>query len=239
MSSKNPEWFYDEMKQVGVDFDSVEQVEKYDQEAAIVRKPEAEAAGIAKAVGLQSDHVVLEFGTGTGEIAIQLAKNCRKVIAADVSKTMLKYAERKARNRNITNVEFRHTGFLNYRKEEDVDVVLTQIALHHLPDFWKMIAIQNMYDALKEGGRLLLLDSILSFDTKDYINLMNGFIQMAGQYAGDNKAKEMVLNIRDEYPTFDWTIEAMLKKAGFSIDSIERHSGYFATFVCTKGKARS
>lgn len=238
MSSKNPEWFYDEMKQVGVDFDSIEQVEKYDQEAAIVRNPEAEAAGIAKAVGLQSEHVVLEFGTGTGEMAIQLAKSCRKVIAADVSKTMLKYAERKAGDRNITNVEFRHAGFLSYRKEEDVDVILTQIALHHLPDFWKMIAIQNMYDALQEGGRLLLRDSILSFDTQDYINFMNAYIQMAGQYAGDNKAKEMVLNIRDEYPTFDWAVETMLKKAGFSIDSIERHDGYFATFVCTKGKAR-
>ncbi|MEW5923353.1 MAG: class I SAM-dependent methyltransferase [Candidatus Zixiibacteriota bacterium] len=234
MSSKNPEWFYDEMKQVGVDFDSVEQVEKYDREAAVVRKPEAEAAGIANAVGLQSHQVVLEFGSGTGEIAIQLAGKCRKVIAADVSGTMLKYAEQKARDGSVTNIEFLHTGFLNYRKQEDVDVILTQIALHHLPDFWKMIAIQNMYDALKDGGRLLLRDSILSFDTKDYINLMNGFILMAEKYAGSNKAREMVLNIREEYPTFDWAIEEMLKRAGFRIDSVERHGGYFATFVCTK-----
>lgn len=234
MSPKNPEWFYDEMKQVGVDFDSLEQVEKYDHEAARTRNPEAEALGIIKAVELQSHFAVLEFGSGTGETAIQLAGKCRKVIAADVSKTMLKYAEKKARDRGISNIEFQHTGFLNFRKEEEVDVVLTQIALHHLPDFWKMIAIKNMYDALKSGGRLLLRDSILSFDIDNYINFMDGFIKTVEQLAGGNKAMEMVLNIREEYPTFDWIIEKMLLEAGFSINSIERHNGYFATFVCTK-----
>jgi hypothetical protein len=41
---------------------------------------------------------------------------------------------------------------------------VTQIALHHLPDFWKQIALIRIAGMLKDGGRLCLRDMVYSFD---------------------------------------------------------------------------
>jgi ubiquinone/menaquinone biosynthesis C-methylase UbiE len=234
MNSKNPEWYYDETKQVGIDYNSIIEVEKYDTDAKY-RDIEEEIKIISHAVNLQKDFTVLEFGTGTGELGITLAKNCKKVIAADVSKKMLDYASKKAADRGIKNIEFVHSGFLTYEKRDEViDAIVSQIALHHLPEFWKMIAIRNMYNLLKTGGKLCLIDCILSFDVNDFDNYMSNYLKMTEEVAGKNKAKEFIINIRDEFPAFDWVIENMLKKAGFTIDRIERYEGYFAGFICTK-----
>lgn len=50
--------------------------------------------------------------------------------------------------------EFLPGGFLTYQHQgPPLDAVVTQIALHHLPDFWKQIALLRIFDMLKEGGK--------------------------------------------------------------------------------------
>jgi len=234
MSSKKPEWYYDEKKQVGIDYNSEKEVESYDDDAKF-RDVEEEIKIISHAINLQKNHTILEFGTGTGELGIALAKKYKKVIAADVSEKMIAYASKKALKQKVKNIDFVHAGFLTYEKPKiEIDAIVTQIALHHLPDFWKMIAIKNMYGILKPGGKLCLIDCILSFDINDFDNFMKGYLEKTCKIAGENKAKEFIINIRDEFPTFDWVIENMLTKAGFTLDRVERYEGYFAGFVCTK-----
>lgn len=49
---------------------------------------------------------------------------------------MLAYIERRAQQSGLDNVVLVNAGFLGYRHEgEPVDVVVSQFALHHLPDF--------------------------------------------------------------------------------------------------------
>ncbi|SYZ72334.1 Ribosomal RNA adenine dimethylase [Candidatus Zixiibacteriota bacterium] len=235
MSDPQPDWFYDEFRQVGVDYNSIEEVERYDRDASPIRKLNEEVAHITGAINLKEDHTVLEFGCGTGEVTIELAKRCRKVIAVDVAQRMIDYAALKALERGIGNIDFVCSGFLNIeRPDREIDAIVTELALHHLPEFWKMIAIRRMYDLLKTGGRLYLMDIILSFDVGHYRAAMDEMVQFTNKFAGPNKAREMVLNLKEEYPSFDWVIEAMLLKAGFKVDSIIRYNGYFAVFVATK-----
>ncbi len=47
-------------------------------------------------------------------------------------------------------------------------------------------------------------------------------------------ANEVKINISQEYPTFDWIIEGMLTRAGFTIEKVDRHNGYIASFICKK-----
>jgi putative AdoMet-dependent methyltransferase len=142
---------------------------------------------------------------------------------------------KKATHRNVSDVEFVCSGFLTTdARENHYDAIVTQIALNHLAEFWKMIAIKKMYSALKSGGKLLLIDCILSFDVNEYVHHVNGYIEMVKNTAGPQKANDVVLNIKDEYPAFDWVIETMLFKAGFTIDKISRFNGYIASFLCTK-----
>jgi len=98
-----------------------------------------------KFTGLTHNQTVLEIGTGTGELTIEIARYCTKVFAADVSPTMLQFARQKARDRDVNNVEFHDGGFLTYMHAgEPLDIIISQLALHHLPGFWKLIALKRI-----------------------------------------------------------------------------------------------
>ncbi|MCX9010878.1 MAG: class I SAM-dependent methyltransferase [Candidatus Methanoperedens sp.] len=140
------EWAFDETKQIGIDYTDIKQVQSYDSSMQKLRDIKNENEGILKDINISKDHTIVEFGTGTGEFALEAAKYCSKVIAVDISKEMLRYAEMKAKSRNIKNIEFCNGGFLTYEhKAGNIDSIISQLALHHLTDFWKIIALKRIY----------------------------------------------------------------------------------------------
>jgi putative AdoMet-dependent methyltransferase len=85
---------------------------------------------------LQPEQSVLEMGTGTGEFAQEAARHCAQVYAVNLSEGMLRYAENKGQARGVANVKFLPGGFLTYKHVGvQLDCIVSQIALHHLPDF--------------------------------------------------------------------------------------------------------
>lgn len=229
------EWYYDEFKQVGINFESVEEVQAYDEKYKKSRDLKAELDFISKAIDLKPNSIVLEIGTGTAELAIGLAKSCKKVVATDVSETMLSYSQEKAINQSITNIEFKRSGFLITEfAPESFDAVVSQLCMHHLPDFWKLVAINNIFKALKSGGKFYLLDTIITVDLNNYEEEINNHIITAKEKVNEKMANEIIVNIRDEYPTYDWIIEKMLLKSGFKVDNKIRYNGLLTVFVCTK-----
>jgi putative AdoMet-dependent methyltransferase len=99
---------------------------------------------------------VIDIGSGTGTFAIQVAQRCAIVYAVDVSKAMLDRAQSKAAEAGVSNIVFHHAGFLTYEHNEaPVDAVVTTFAFHHLPDFWKGIALKRVHGMLQPGGPVL------------------------------------------------------------------------------------
>ena len=48
---------------------------------------------------------------------------------------MIKQAEKKIKGRNIYNIDFINSWFLNYEhKAEQTDLIISKVAFHHLPD---------------------------------------------------------------------------------------------------------
>jgi ubiquinone/menaquinone biosynthesis C-methylase UbiE len=89
---------------------------------------------------------------------------CIKVFAADVSPTMLQFTIQKARDRDVGNVEFQEGGFLTYANVgEPLNLIVSQLALPHLPDSWKLIALKRMYSLLKNCGQFYLRDVVYSY----------------------------------------------------------------------------
>ncbi len=68
------------------------------------------------------------------------------------SEAMIAQARKKLNNHSH-NLKFVKAGFLSYKHEaEPVDVIMTRAAFHHLPDFWKQIALLRMNNMLKMDG---------------------------------------------------------------------------------------
>lgn len=230
-----PEWLYDEMKQVGVDYTDTKEVQAYDPGMQKLRNTKKEAEDFINYVGLTAEQAVLEFGAGTGELSIEIARHCKMVYAVDISPVMLENARKKANSHGINNIKYCHAGFLTYEHQgEPVDVIVSQLALHHLPDFWKLVALQRMNAMLKKGGKLFLRDTVYSFKVEDYKGFFDNLLNGIEQVAGEELALDTKIAIRDEFSTCDWIMEGLIKRAGFTIDTMNYQDGFLAVYVCTK-----
>lgn len=227
---------YDEFKHVGTDYGSVDEVADYDRRMQKMRDIPKESALILDAFDLAPNSTILEIGTGTGEFAIAASSRCSKVYAVDVSPVMLQYAKRKADDRGAANIDFIHAGFLSYEhKATPVDAVVTQLALHHLPDFWKMVALRRIGGILACGGKLYLRDAVFpSVTVENPATHFDPFIRNIENNAGAGVAEEIRVHIRDEFSTLDWIMEGMLQRSGFTILDAKYDHGFFASYLCKK-----
>lgn len=199
-------WFYNELQQVGVDFEDKAQVEAYDRNQR--SSAEAEQALIDR-LGISQGHIVIDLGTGTGTFAIQAALSGAHVQAVDVSSVMLAYAQQKARSAGAKNIQFHHSGFLTYEHTNPADFIVTKAALHHLPDFWKMVAFLRMATMLKDGGILYLQDAVFSFAPSEYRSRINTWIERVAQPTGEGfTASDFEMHVRENTARSDGFLKA-------------------------------
>jgi SAM-dependent methyltransferase len=118
-----------------------------------------------KMLGLSSSSVVVEFGVGTGQFSMDVAPWCDRVIAVDVSPPMLACRQAKIDAAKIGNVDVVQAGFVSYQHAgEPVDVADSRYAMHHLPDFWKGVALSRIPSILRPEGVLRLWDVVHNFE---------------------------------------------------------------------------
>jgi ubiquinone/menaquinone biosynthesis C-methylase UbiE len=230
----NAKWLYNETVQVGTDYQDVSNVQEYDMKMAKFRDVKKEATDIIEAICLKKEHSLLEIGTGTGNFAIEAARHCNKVYAIDVSNAMIGYAKEKAQKMGISNISFFQAGFLSYEHDgHPLDMIVSNFALHHLPDFWKMIALKRIYQLLNNGGTFYLGDIVFSFPIEEYEYKIDNWIDTMKQNVGIDFAEEAVMHIKEEYSTFDWVIEEMLHKSGFKFDILHKDD-FITVYYCKK-----
>jgi ubiquinone/menaquinone biosynthesis C-methylase UbiE len=228
-------WEYDELKQVGVDYDNFARVAEYDQRHDKIRNIEKNNQEIIKTLELQSGDRVIEIGTGTGRFARKAAKQGIQVYAVDVSNSMLEYAKQKASEEGLSGISFHKGGFLTYdHPDNQVDAIISQLALHHLPDFWKQIGLLRLSNMLKKGGKLLLQDVIFSFDPNQHSNVFEQFRKKHGEKVDEAMTLEFDTHIREEFSTWSWIMRGMFERAGFIIEQELYRSDIFAHYLCRK-----
>ena len=226
---------YNERIHSGVDFSNAQEVAVYDSYMQKLRNMEPEIEKVKSIVRLGSSDVVLDVGAGTGALAIGLAKHCKQVFAIDVSKAMIDYAEQKASEQENIPIVFSHAGFLTFLlPPETLDVVVSQFALHHLPDFWKSIALKRIFAAMRPGGRFFLQDCVLPSTVDDYDKYFAEVVSRIETTGGEKVAKDTEKTFRDEFVTLDWIMTELLEKAGFRIISREYSVPFINTYLCLK-----
>jgi putative AdoMet-dependent methyltransferase len=234
-SAREPPWRYEENKPCGFNYDNFILARVYDTYHQMFRDYRHEAEQIVAALGLGRSATVLDMGCGTGAFAIHAAPHYRKVHAVDVAKAMLGRARRKARKTGLTNIEFHRGGFLSYEHAADpVEAIVSVMALHHLPDFWKLVGLHRLAAMLKPDGRLYLRDVVFSFDVGHGGPGIERFIRQMSLDMGPDGQAAAETHVREEYSTWGWIMEGLLERAGFRIDAADYRDDYLAAYLCTK-----
>ena len=111
---------------------------------------------VEKQIDLLSDKEILDFGGGTGLLALPLAKQAKSVTLVDISEKMLEQARLKAEQQEIKNIQFLEQDLLKKPLKQEFDLVVVCRVLHHMPDLDATLSLFHQH--LKEDGQLLLAD---------------------------------------------------------------------------------
>jgi SAM-dependent methyltransferase len=224
-----PSWFIDELSVAGRENLDRAHVARYD------GKEDADAAAevaLLRELGLAQDSVVVELGAGTGQFSVAVAPACGRLVAVDVSPVMLDRLREQAAG--LGNVQVVQAGFLTYEHSGDpADFVYSRYALHHLPDFWKALALERMRRLLRAGGVLRLWDVVYDFDPSEAERRLEAWCATGGDgVEGEWARAELEEHVRDEHSTFTWILEPIIERAGFRIERAEHSSdGVFSKYV--------
>jgi 2-polyprenyl-3-methyl-5-hydroxy-6-metoxy-1,4-benzoquinol methylase len=200
------DWYYNERRQIGLDSAVASIYDRHDDS-------DIRARAALTMLGVQRGWRVADIGCGNGVLACEAALMGAEVDAIDISPAMLALAEIQARDRKVA-IRTQSAGLLSFAYQPDTyDLIVSEFALHHLPDFWKAVALSRIYGALKPGSSFYLRDIV--------------FVSMPDS---------VVTHMRDEYSTFGWVIERMLTDAGFTLVSADYHAPLRGTYLLRKPK---
>jgi SAM-dependent methyltransferase len=189
-------------------------------------------------LGIGADATVVDIGAGTGQFTLAAAEAVGRVVAVDVSPVMLARLRSKLAARRAGNVETVEAGFLTYEHAgEPADLVYSRLALHHLPDFWKAVALARIAAMLRPGGILRLSDVVFGFEPGDAGAALERWYATADSAAVevDWTRAELEEHVADEHSTFTWLLEPMLERAGLTIERADYDEvGIFADYVCRR-----
>ena len=113
---------------------------------------------VEKQIALLSDKEILDFGGGTGLLALPLAKQAKSVTLVDISEKMLEQARLKAEQQDIKNIQFLEQNLLANPLEQQFDLIVVSRVLHHMPDLDATLAMFHHH--LRENGQVLIADFV-------------------------------------------------------------------------------
>ncbi|MBA2460650.1 MAG: class I SAM-dependent methyltransferase [Actinobacteria bacterium] len=224
---------FDELAHLGEGHLDRASVAAYDRKAAF---DPTEDVALLRGLGLDARATLVDLGAGTGTLALAAASHCRRVVAVDASPAMVSAMQRKAERLGVANVECVQSGFLSYGHQgAPADVVYSRNALHHLPDFWKAVALERIASMLGAGGTLRLRDIVYSFDPSEADRVIGDWLAGAAERIEDGWTRaELEAHLREEHSTFTWLLEPMLERAGLEVGKVVYRRGVYADYVCVK-----
>ena len=222
------DWYYNQRRRIGLDT-AVVSLCDHDEDSDL------RARAALETLGVKPGWRVADIGCGNGIFACEAALMGAEVDAIDISPAMLQLAELYARSRRAP-IRTRPSGLLSFAYEPNsYDLIVSEFTLHHLPDFWKAVALSRIHAALKPGANFYLRDIV-------FVSMPDGRERSIEQWADFNiknhdfERDSVVTHMRDEYSTFGWVIERMLTEIGFTLVSADYHAPLHGTYLLQKPK---
>lgn len=138
---------------------------------------------------IQLSDVVLECACGTGMLTEVIAPKCKKLVATDFSKNMVRKA--RAKCRRLTNIEFMAADITNLDfADHTFDKVVAGNVIHLLDDPYK--ALKEMERVCRSGGKIL----VPTYINENAKYKENAFSKILGKIGVDFKLGFSVLSYR-------------------------------------------
>jgi len=227
------DWMIDELAHAGAEHLDPGFVAAYDRKQAFDPAPDI-ATLVGRGLGAQS--TLVDLGAGTGTLARAAAAELGLVIAVDISPAMVDVLRRSVDDAGLVNVECVRGGLLSYEHAgPPADAVYTRNALHHLPDFWKGVALERIARILEPGGVLLVRDLIYDFRPREADTIFEQWFAGAAEDPSRGYTRaDFVEHIRAEHSTYRWLFEPILTAAGFDIVDVEFRRSVYGAYTCVK-----
>ena len=113
-------------------------------------------AEIKQQVSELSTKSILDFGGGTGLIALPLAKQAKSVTLVDIAERMLEQARIKVENQKLENLHLIQQDLVLQPLEQTFDLIIVSRVLHHMPHLDSSLAM--FQEHLTPGGQLFIAD---------------------------------------------------------------------------------
>ena len=114
------------------------------------------AEEIKQQVSELSTKSILDFGGGTGLIALPLAKQAKSVTLVDIAEKMLEQARIKVKNQKLENLHLIQQDLVLKPLEQTFDLIIVSRVLHHMPHLDSSLAM--LKEHLTPRGQLFIAD---------------------------------------------------------------------------------
>jgi len=98
----------------------------------------------------------LDFGCGTGRVALALAARCDEVVGADVAASMLRQARELAARRNVGNLRFLQCTDDLAELDGSFDLIHSYIVFQHIPTERGLKLVRRLFGLLDPKGHCVL-----------------------------------------------------------------------------------
>jgi 2-polyprenyl-3-methyl-5-hydroxy-6-metoxy-1,4-benzoquinol methylase len=223
------DWYYNQRRRIGLDNAVASIYDRHDDS-------DLRARAALTVLGVKPGWRLADIGCGNGVMATEAALIGAEVDAIDISPAMLTLADIYARDRKAA-IRTQSAGLLSFAYQPNsYDLIVSEFTLHHLPDFWKAVALSRIFAALKPGANFYLRDIV-------FVGMPDGVERDVEAWADfsiknhDFERDSVVTHMRDEYSTFGWVIERMLTDVGFTLESVDYHAPLHGTYLLRKPKS--
>ncbi|MDF2557477.1 MAG: hypothetical protein K0R71_1305 [Bacillales bacterium] len=168
---------------------------------------------ILKIIADKAGNSVIEFGSGTGNLTKELILKNKQVYPVEPSPEMREIANNKPELQHITFID----GDMEHFPKPNfiIDTIVSTFVFHHLNGDEKQRVIQQYYDLLPPGGKIIFGDTMFLSEASHFKK-----INTALEENKLNLAKDLQ---REYYPLIP-DIETYFTNAGFTTRFIQMNS---------------
>jgi ubiquinone/menaquinone biosynthesis C-methylase UbiE len=132
----------------------------YDRLAILARKYWPSTSALFDRAGLAPGMAFIDVGCDGGRVSLEVASRVGSrghVVGVDIDRESLERARAVAREKGLSNIEFREQRVQDWDEPSAYDAVYSRALLQHLRD--PVDVIRRMWNAVKPGGLLMLEDA--------------------------------------------------------------------------------